>query len=151
MVPDRIEQDTLIDAPVDVVWAIVTEAEHLGSWFADSARIDLRPGGELVLEWREHGSFRARVEQVEPPHRFSFLGARRPDSEPAEGSSTLVEFTMTAEGARTRLRVVESGFRGLDLSDEEKLRQLEGNTAGWEHELGELREYAAREVASARR
>jgi hypothetical protein len=34
---------------------------------SDAAEIDLRPGGEMVLRWDEHGSYRARVEAVEPP------------------------------------------------------------------------------------
>jgi uncharacterized protein YndB with AHSA1/START domain len=48
MVPDRIEQEILIDAAVEVVWSIVTEPEHVGGWFSDTARIDLRRGGEAI-------------------------------------------------------------------------------------------------------
>jgi uncharacterized protein YndB with AHSA1/START domain len=46
MVPGSIERDILIDAPVEVVWSIVTEPEHVGRWLSDSVEIDLRPGGE---------------------------------------------------------------------------------------------------------
>ena len=46
MVPDQIERETVIAAPVERVWALLTEAEHLGRWFGDAgAEIDLRPGG----------------------------------------------------------------------------------------------------------
>jgi len=61
---------------VETVWAIVTEPEHVGGWFSDSAEIDLRPGGEAILTWEEHGSARAWIEKVEPPHSFSFRWAR---------------------------------------------------------------------------
>src|SRR5688572_3506323 len=105
MVPDRIEREILIHAPVEVVWGLVTEPEHVGSWFSDSADIDLRPGGEATLTWDEHGSVRARVEKVEPQHLFSFRWARPVGAEPGEGNSTLVEFTLSAEDERTRLRV----------------------------------------------
>ena len=48
MVPEQIERETVIAAPVERVWALLTEAEHLGRWFGDSgAEIDLRPGGVL--------------------------------------------------------------------------------------------------------
>ena len=67
MVPDRIESEVLIEAPVDVVWSIVTEAEHVGKWFSDSAEIELEPGGKAVLTWDEHGTFPGRIERVEPP------------------------------------------------------------------------------------
>src|SRR3954469_22432518 len=51
MIPPRIEREILIDAPVDVVWAVVTEPEHISGWFSDSVELDLRPGGEAVLVW----------------------------------------------------------------------------------------------------
>jgi uncharacterized protein YndB with AHSA1/START domain len=151
MVPDRIEQEILIDAPLEVVWAVVTEPEHVGSWFSDSAEIDLRPGGEATLTWVEHGAARARVEKVQPPNSFSFRWARTADSAPREGNSTLVEFTLTAEAGGTRLRVVESGFTELELPEDAQSKYAEENTEGWEHELGELRDYVATHVRAARR
>ena len=57
MTEDRIERDVLIDAPVKRVWALITEAEHLGTWFGDAgADIDLREGGEAraALEGARH-------------------------------------------------------------------------------------------------
>jgi uncharacterized protein YndB with AHSA1/START domain len=142
MVPDRIEQEVLIDAPLEVVWKVVTEPEHVAGWFSDAAVIDLRPGGEATLTWDEHGTFRGRVERVEAPNLVAFTWARPAGEEPREGNSTLVEFTLTDEGGRTRLRVVESGFSKLDGSDEEKTKYAEGNTEGWKQELGELAAYA---------
>jgi uncharacterized protein YndB with AHSA1/START domain len=152
MVPERIEREILIDAPLEAVWAIVTEPEHVGSWFSDSAEIELRPGGTAVLTWEEHGSAHARVEKVEPPHTFSFRWARPLGAEPREGNSTLVEFSLSAEGESTRLRVVESGFPELDGSKEENAKYAEENSGGWDNELGELRDYASKQVhESARR
>ena len=152
MVPERIEREVLIEAPLEVVWAVVTEPEHVGSWFGDSAEIDLRPGGDAVLTWEKHGSALARVEKVEPPHTFSFRWARPMGAEPSEGNSTLVEFNLSAEGEHTRLLVVESGFQALDGSEEEKTAYAEGNREGWKAELGDLEEYVAKLVgASAQR
>jgi uncharacterized protein YndB with AHSA1/START domain len=152
MVPDRIESEVLIEAPVDVVWSIVTEAEHVGKWFSDSAEIELEPGGKAVLNWDEYGTRLGRVERVERPRFISFRWARPAGAEPTEGNSTLVEFTLSAEGEGTRLQVVESGFRELDGTDEEKAEYAEGNTRGWAKELGELREYVSEHVgAPARR
>ena len=151
MVPDRIEREILIDAPVEVVWEIVTEPEHVGSWFSNSAEIDLRPGGKAILTWDEHGSFPGRIESVDPPNSIAFRWARPAGAEPAEGNSTLVEFTLSAEVQGTRLRVVESGFQGLHGSDAEKAEYREGNIKGWEHELGELSEYVAHRIRGAAR
>jgi uncharacterized protein YndB with AHSA1/START domain len=148
MVPDRIEREVLIEAPVEVVWSIVTESEHVGTWFSDSAEIDLSPGGKAVLTWDEHGTFPGRVERVEPPRFISFRWARPAGAEPGEGNSTLVEFILSAEGEGTRLQVVESGFSELDATDEEKAKYRDGNIEGWEKELGELQEYVSKQVGA---
>ena len=151
MVSDQIERETVIDAPVQRVWALITEAEHLGRWFGDAgAEIDLRPGGAMVLRWTEHGTSRGRVVAVEPHTRFSYRWAPFKDpggEEPVEGNSTLVEFTLAPEGDGTRLRVVESGFAALEGSDEQRRRSFEDNTQGWETQLDNVREYAQRVAA----
>jgi uncharacterized protein YndB with AHSA1/START domain len=152
MVPERIERETLIEAPLEVVWAVVTEPEHVGGWFSDSAEIELRPGGKATLTWKEHGTVHGRVETVEPPRFFSFRWFRGPGTELREDNSTLVEFSLSAEGEGTRLRVVESGFPELDGSDDDKAKDAEDHRQGWELELDELDEYVRQHTrASARR
>lgn len=146
--PDRISRQVVIDASPDVVWAIVTEPRQVARWFSDEAEIDLRPGGAMLLTWHGHGSYRGRVEAVEPPHRFAFRWVRREDSEPGEGTSTLVEITLAPEGEGTLLRVVESGFQQLTWPEEDKGRYADENARGWIHELNELRDYAARARSS---
>lgn len=149
MVPERIEREILIEAPIEVVWAVLTEPEHVAGWFSDSAEIDLRPGGEATFDWREHGPAPAWVERVEPPRLFAFRWSRELDEKPRKDNSTLVEFTLAAEGDHTRLRVVESGFRELAGSEEEKARYAGENTQGWQRELDELREYVSTQVRPA--
>jgi uncharacterized protein YndB with AHSA1/START domain len=150
MVADRIEQEIVIDAPPEVVWELVTDPEHVGSWFGDAAEIDLRPGGDMALTWEKFGTFLARVEKVEPPRSFSFRWARPQDTPPAMGNSTLVEFSLSPEGEGTRLTLVESGFAALAGTEDEKAKSFADNTEGWEVELGHLREYAAKAGAQAR-
>ena len=144
VVPDRISREVVIDAPPEVVWAIVTEPRHVARWFSDEAEIDLRPGGSMLLTWHGHGAYRARVEAVEPLHTFAFRWLRREDNEPGDGTSTRVEITLAPEGPRTRLRVVETGFQQLTWAEADKARYAEENTQGWIQELNELRDYAAR-------
>lgn len=156
MVPDRIEREILIDAPIEVVWAVVTEPEHVGTWLGDSAAIELRPGGEMLMTWGEGGRVSGRIERVEPPHIVAFRWghlSRGPASgaELREGNSTLVEFRLTAEGGGTRLRVVESGFARLDGTPEENARYAEDHERGWERELGDLVNYIARLRGATRR
>jgi uncharacterized protein YndB with AHSA1/START domain len=151
VIPERVEREIVIEAPIDVVWAVLTEPEHVAGWFSHSAEIDLRVGGEATFDWRGHGPARAWVERVEPPRHFSFRWVRFVGEEQRRDDSTLVEFTLAAEGAHTRLRVVESGFRELSWPEGRKARYADENTEGWQRELDELREYVARQVRPAPR
>jgi uncharacterized protein YndB with AHSA1/START domain len=146
VVPDEIDREIVIDAPPSVVWAIVTEAQHLARWFSDEAEIDLRPGGRMLLTWRGLGTYQARVEAVDPPRLFSFRWQTR-RGEFSEANSTLVVMTLEAEDARTRLRVVESGFATLPLPDDARARYADENSKGWVTEFDELRDYVATVVA----
>ena len=148
VVPDAITREIEIDAPLDVVWGIVTEARHLAGWFSDEAEIDLRPGGAMLLTWHDQGVYRARVEKVEPPRTFAFRWVLRDGVEPVPGGSTLVVLTLTPTGAGTQLRVVESGFSDLSWPEHERARYADQNANGWIKELDELRAYTARAARS---
>ena len=151
MVANSIEREIVIEAPLNVVWAVITEPEHVARWFSEAAEIDLRPGGDVRLTWHENaGPFRARVERVEAPHTFAFRWVQRVGEDPSEGNSTLVVFTLHAEGEHTRLRVTESGFAQLAWPEDEKTEHHGENVRGWGRELEELRVYAT-EVASVLR
>ena len=151
MVPQRIEHDILIDAPVEIVWAVVTEPEHISGWFSDTVDLDLRPGGAAALSWDDYGTVHGRVERVEPPHFFSFRWVvhRNPGAPVRDGNSTLVEFgpapratppgspssragSATSRGPRTRTRATSTA-----------------TAAAGRTELGELQEYAEKDMRAA--
>jgi uncharacterized protein YndB with AHSA1/START domain len=145
-VTDRIEREILVAVPPERLWEILTRPEHIREWFMDS-QVDLRPGGEMLLTSEEFGKTHAVVEKVDPPRTFAYRWARHPDLPVAEGTSTLVEFTLTPEGDGTRLRVVESGFDKLDTSPEEAERNHADNTSGWTEMLRRVADYAERVAA----
>ena len=148
MVPNEVEREIAAAAPIERVWAILTEPEHFRAWFAfDGAEIDLRPGGKMVMNWKEHGRFLAVVERVEPPRLFSFRGLPLPEDEPREGNATIVEFTLTPSGDGTLLRVVESGFRDLQIPEDERAATVADNVQGWIGALSELTAYLERIAA----
>jgi uncharacterized protein YndB with AHSA1/START domain len=149
MIMDRIEREVTVKAPIERVWAVLTEPEHIAQWFGDGAAGDPRRG-ELVLSWKEYGDFPVVVERYEPPHAFSFrwvTGIPESGTRPVPGNSTLVEFTLADDGGATRLTVVESGFESLDMPKDQQLKNAEDNTDGWRQEMDELREYAERLAA----
>ncbi|WP_340682178.1 SRPBCC domain-containing protein [Amycolatopsis coloradensis] len=136
--PDRIERTVDIAHPPAKVWAALTTAEGLGTWFGNQASIDLRPGGDAEMKWDEGHKANMRVERVEEPEIFGFTWNiyGLPDEDPRR---TYVEFTLVPNGEGTRLTVVESGFS--QLPDDVHRVAFEGNTTGWAAELGELIEY----------
>jgi uncharacterized protein YndB with AHSA1/START domain len=145
MIPEQIDREIVIDASPKRVWAVLTEPEHVAVWFSQSVEGDLRPGAASVLSWEEHGSFPIVVERSDPPSFFSYRwAARSPGAEPAQGNSTLVEFTLAPEGEGTRLRVVESGFGSLDAEQEDYVRD---NTEGWKGAVSSLEKYVAATLA----
>lgn len=142
-----IEREVLIEASRQRVWSVLTEAGHVARRFGDSAAIDLRPGGQAAFGRTEQGTLHAIIDRVEPPGYLSYRWARDAGVEPAEGTSTLVEFTLTEVFAGTLLRVVETGFASLHVSEEEQEKAARENTEGWISELADLKEYAERPSA----
>jgi uncharacterized protein YndB with AHSA1/START domain len=151
VIPDQVEREILIEAPVDVVWRIVTEPDQIVQWFSDEAEFDLRPGGEGHLRFKGSDQYAIQVEAVEPPRRFAFRWAYAHDSRPRERSSMLVEFTLQQEADKTRVRVVESGFDKVDWSDDEMAKYADDHGTGWSHHLGRLRDFAKRDLKPAPR
>ncbi len=132
LVPNTVTADTYIDAPLEDTWAILTGPEQIREWFQlERISADMRPGGDLVFHWAEHGTHYARVEALEPPSRFAFRWTLVSGEPIREGNSTLVEFTLETEGRGTRLRVLESGFASLDGGEEAQRTHIEQNTGGW--------------------
>src|SRR5262249_37733890 len=132
--PDRIERTVeLAHAPAKV-WAALTTAEGLGTWFGNEAKIDLRPGGSAQMTRRNGCRADMRIERVEEPTVFGFTWHINglPDEDPRR---TYVEFTLEPVGTGTRLTVVESGF--AQLPEDAYRKAFDGNIEGWASELGE--------------
>jgi len=136
-IPDEVRRELEIRAPRARVWEALTEPNQLLQWFPTKrAEIDLRPGGDAVLEWDE-ATAEAVVDVVEPPGLLVFRwrpeGLGRP--------FTTVSFTLEEldGGASTRVQLVESGF--ASLPDQIEIQSQKGNDEGWAHELQELKEY----------
>jgi uncharacterized protein YndB with AHSA1/START domain len=136
--PDRIERTVELAHPPAKVWAALTTAEGLGTWFGNRATIDLRPGGTGQLTWDGGHTAQIRIERVEEPAVFGFTWPiyGLPEDDPRR---TYVEFTLEPAGDGTRLTVVETGF--AQLPDDARRKAYDGNTEGWASELAELADY----------
>ncbi len=136
--PDQIQRVVEIGHPPAKVWAALTTAEGLGTWFGNKASIDLRPGGAAQMTWTDGPTAEMRIERVEEPSVFGFTWHiyGLPEDDPRR---TYVEFTLEPVDAGTRLTVVESGF--AQLPEDRFNEAFDGNTKGWASELGELVDY----------
>ena len=136
--PDRIERTVELAHPPKKVWAALTTAEGLGTWFGHQATIDLRPGGTGQMTWNSGDKAEMRIERVDEPTIFGFTWHiyGLPAEDPRR---TYVEFTLEPVDTGTRLTVVESGFAQLPEDDYRKA--FSSNTEGWTSELGELVDY----------
>jgi uncharacterized protein YndB with AHSA1/START domain len=136
--PDRIERTIEIAQPPAKVWAALTTAEALGSWFGQQATIDLRPGGSAQMSFDNGHTAHIRVERVEEPTVFGYTWHiyGLPHDDPRR---TYVEFTLEPAGAGTRLTVAETGF--AQLSQDAYSTAFDGNTQGWAAQLDNLTRY----------
>lgn len=148
---NRIEREISIAAPVERVWAVLTEPEHVGSWFGqgEPTPVDLRPGGIMHLDHGEYGQFPTTIVKVDPPHCFAYRwAAAYPGEVAVEGNSTLVEFTLTPEGDGTRLRVVETGFEEIVIPEERiATGGYESHSEGWSGQVENIKQYTERLAA----
>jgi len=132
-----------IKAPIDKVWAAITEAQHLARWFPQSAVLtDVSVGAEGVFTWDGYEDFAVRIEELDPPHmiayRWSNDNARGvPTTRIADSQSTVFRFTLEPIEGGTQLTVIESGFGSLS----DPAGSMESNRGGWNSELDELVAY----------
>ena len=137
--PDRIERTLQLAQPPERVWAALTTAEGLGTWFGNRAEVDLRVGGQATLSWDSGDTATLTIERLEPPRVFGYTW-------PIHGLAgddprrTYVEFTLEPNGTGTTLTMVESGFAQVPDAGDHKVA-FAGNTEGWTSELGELVAY----------
>lgn len=142
MVPNHIEKEVLIEAPIDVVWQVLTEPDQITRWFSQEARLDRRSGGAGHLSFPSGQEYFLHVETFDPPHRFAYRWLHEDAAHFRSDNSMLVEFTLRAENGHTRLRIVESGFDQVDWSDEAKTKYFDDHSRGWAMFAERIRAYA---------
>lgn len=139
---NRIEQEVFIAAPLDEVWPLVSEPAW---WVGDGPgpdRVNIQ-GNRVVAETAKYGTFPVLIDQTEAPRYLACRWASSfPGEEPSEGNSTLVAFRLSEEIGGTRVRVIESGFAHLAVSQDEQQRAFNENAKGWAQQLGVLRQRA---------
>jgi len=68
----EVKREIVVPAPVEEVWAALTEPERLEEWFANDVELALEPGGEGTFRWADGDERHVVVEEVLPERRFCF-------------------------------------------------------------------------------
>lgn len=143
---DLIEREMVFRATRSEVWAALTTAEGLAGWWCESAEIDLRPGGAMVVDFgADHGVNQMTVVAVEP-EELLVVTWRPFDNDPGGDQvppdvTTRIEFRLEDHLRGTLLKLRESGFAALPGALSE--RSLHENQAGWDTVLAWLRHFLA--------
>ena len=118
-------------ASPDRVWAALTTPERLADWFAE-AKVDLRVGGTLSLDWGGTNQADMRITVCDPPKTFAWVWH-------LGGRDTLVQFDLTPEAGGCALTLTHSGItsasggvrRGWHAHLEAIPDALEGRATPW--------------------
>lgn len=151
--PGSIEKSVHVEAPVEVVWRMVTEPGQVVRWFADEIDLQATPGyqGSMTFRPQAGGTVRVpiTVQAVEPPRRFTYRWGHPEGAAASAANSTLVEFTLTPADGGTTVRVVETGQDALGWPLEQQDAYTDDHNDGWATHLGRLETLAARRAADA--
>jgi uncharacterized protein YndB with AHSA1/START domain len=128
-----------INANQHKVWAAITTPELIVQWFGQRAFLpDLSVGATGTLGWEHEGDFPILITAVDEPSVFAYRWANTPGEIVRDDNSTLVTFTLAADGEQTVLTVIETGFGIMHPDESDRRKHLDENQDGWTEELDEL-------------
>lgn len=143
---NRIVKTIDLKAPLERVWAALTDHQQFGAWFRVHLDQPFIVGGlstgHMTYPGYEHYPWRATVESMEPLKKFSFRWYHYDDKSGVkieDEPTTLVEFLLEATSTGTHLTIIESGFDSLP--DPRRLEVLRGNTQGWDIQVENIAAY----------
>jgi uncharacterized protein YndB with AHSA1/START domain len=148
-----IEREIHVDATPEVVYAVISEPEHLREWWPDDAELEPVPGATGVIWFGDRTSADAKVVPLtvvdaDPPRRFSFRWVHDEGDVATSANSLLVTFELVPSGDGTLLRFTETGFREKGWEAAVLEQAYNEHTAGWDHFLPRLVTYLARLVST---
>jgi uncharacterized protein YndB with AHSA1/START domain len=121
-----------IEAPPEVVFEHLVEAERMVSWMGQHAQLRPVPGGEFAVDINGY-LIRGEFLEVDPPHRVVVSWGMAGTEDLPPGSSQ-VEFTLAPSATGTTLTLVHSGLPDTRAT---------GHAAGWANYLTRLRSAAS--------
>jgi uncharacterized protein YndB with AHSA1/START domain len=131
-----------IDASAERVWRALTDARELERWFPLDARVEPGEGGTIWMSWRNEFAGDMKILVWDPPRHLQTVWTFHQGDTPTQ----VTDYRIEAQGGRTVVRVVTSGFP-LDASWD---GWVEGTKRGWAFELRSLKHYLERHEGEPR-
>jgi uncharacterized protein YndB with AHSA1/START domain len=134
-----IDYSIRIQAPAEIVFRMLTEADLLTEWVAREAEVDRRTGGQFRWVYENGDIVLGRFVEIDAPRRLVLAyGWEEPVSRGIPPNSTEVEITLEESDGATLLRLVH---RSLPAAE------VESHQAGWDFFLTRLAERLAGRTA----
>ena len=162
-VPDAIEKQVMLRAPLARVWSAISDSRQFGSWFGVKFDGPFKSGERIVgkiapttadanvAEMQkpyEGMKFDITVDRIEPQTLFSFRwhpAAIDPKVDYSTEPTTLVVFKLQEVSGGVMLTITESGFNGVPLS--RRAEAFKMNEGGWSAQTMLIEKYLAKPVA----
>ncbi|MGH7280185.1 MAG: SRPBCC family protein [Polyangiaceae bacterium] len=145
-VPNKIEKQIELKAPLGRVWKAVTDAQEFGAWFGVKLEGQFQAGkqieGKLKSERYGDLTMKVTVKEISPKTAFSFTWIPfgiDPEYDYSKEDPTLVKFTFETTPTGTLLRVTEEGFDHVPLV--RRAKAFESNVQGWAIQMKQIEEY----------
>jgi uncharacterized protein YndB with AHSA1/START domain len=156
---DRIERTILLHAPLERIWAAISDARQFGSWFGvsfdgpfaeetDSTGkiVPTTVDAEVARRQEPHKgkSFHLTVERIVPMRRISFRWhpfAIDPQVDYSMEPTTLIVFDLVPRQDGIELTITESGFDRIPAA--RRASAYAANEGGWTHQTRLLEKYLA--------
>lgn len=144
--PERaLELHVDIDAPIEAAWKAITEGQGIANWFAPIAEVSAPGvGGIVTAGWSEEMMMSNTVVASEPNRHLRWLDE---SGWMGEGTSLALDYYLSTENGRTRVRLVQSAFGASEGWDD----LFDGIETGWAYFLQNLRIYLERLQGRTRR
>ena len=138
--PNVIEKQIELNAPVSRVWRALTDYREFGEWFGVKLDGPFMPGeistGRITYPGYEHLKWEAAVQKIERERLFSFTWhpyAVDPKVDYSKEPATLVEFRLEPKDKGTVLYLTESGFDALPK--DRRFEAFRMNEDGWTEQM----------------
>jgi uncharacterized protein YndB with AHSA1/START domain len=134
-----------IDAPLEAAWKAITEGPGLANWFAPIAEVSAPGEGATVKAgWSEEMMMTNTVVAWDPLKHVRWLDE---SGWMGPGTSLALDYYLSTENGKTRVRLVQSAFGASDGWDD----LFDSIETGWTYFLQNLRIYLEKLLGRTRR